>query len=250
MAIETQQISADNVVETDLRVFAHPDDLGKLDLLQITAPTDIDYLLNKVDSIQNPIQDMGEFDPTIDGMFPEGAMSGWLYRVANDGDIGSMSLSAGDTIFAIADVVDRTDPSLWVKIDNTEGNDILRTNDIDTDPTMLNATDETIGSALAVKSYVDTMVMDLNTTLMTEIEAAGQSSTSAIKVTDWVDIVEDGTDSLMVMIEPPAGIVRIYIEAWGDIVDGWTITPGIPEVRFTDDVEHIGKRVKITYLVN
>lgn len=252
MAIETQQISASNVIETDTRVFAHPDDISKLDLLNITQPTDIDYILNKVNSITNPIQDRGAFDPTIDQKFPSGAQSGWLYRITKTGTIGAMTLDIGDTIFAIADIVDRTDSSLWVKIDNTENTNILRNNIILTDPSLVGSTNTNIASALAVKTYVDSELMDLNSTLMAAIDEARQIGGSySTNVSEWLNINLDmiPTNSHMELSDMAESIIRIYIEGWGDIIDGWTHSQGDNVILFENDIEHIGKRCKITYLV-
>lgn len=252
MAIETQQISADNVIETSTRVFAHPDDLGKLDLLNITQPTDIDYILNKINSINNPIQDRGEYDPTIDGQFPSGAQSGWLYRIVKAGTIGNMSMDVGDTIFAIADIVDRADSSLWLKIDNTENTNILRSDIIVNDASMIGATNSTISTSLAVKTYVDNELMNLNSTLMAAIDEASQVGGSYVtNVSDWLDINLDTipTNSHMELIDMAESIIRIYIEGWGDIIDGWTHAQGDNVILFESDIDHVGKRCKITYLV-
>lgn len=252
MALEIQQISASNVIETDTRVFAHPDDISKLDLLNITQPTDIDYILNKVNSITNPIQDRGTFDPTVDSMFPLGAQSGWLYRVTKAGNIGTMTMDVGDTIFAIADIVDRTDSTLWVKIDNTESSNILRNSIIVTDPKMTGSTNATIPSSLAIKTYVDSELMDLNSTLMALIDNASQVGGSFItNVSDWTDINLDviPTNSKLELLDMAESIIRIYIEGWGDVIDGWTHIQGSTTILFEDDIEHIGKRCKITYLL-
>lgn len=252
MAIETQQISASNVIETDTRVFAHPDDISKLDLLNITQPTDIDYMLNKINSITNPIQDRGTFDPTVDGKFPSGAQSGWLYRITKAGTIGSMSMDIGDTIFAIADIVDRLDSSLWVKIDNTENTNILRNNIILTDASLVGSTNNNIPSALAVKTYIDNELMDLNSTLMAAIDEASQVGGSYVtNVSEWLDISLDiiPTNSHMELIDMAESIIRIYIEGWGDIIDGWTHAQGDNAILFENDIDHIGKRCKVTYLV-
>lgn len=250
MAIETQQISADNVIETELRVFAHPDDLTKLDLLNITQPTDIDYLLNKVDSIGSPIQDKGEFDAST-GHFPSDAVSGWLYRVTAQGTIGNMEMSVGDVIFAIGNVVDTTDSTLWVKIDNTEGNDILRQGIIDGDATFAGASNSYIPTQLAVKTYVDMSVSDMESTLLQQI-TDHQGAQYITNVSDWAQIDIDpivNTNSLITINDPAESIIRIYIKGWGDIIDGWTHSVGDNKISFVSDINHVGKECKVTYLV-
>ena len=250
MAIETQQISAENVIETETRVFAHPDDLTKLDLLNITQPTDIDYLLSKVDSIESPIQDKGTFDASV-GHFPSGAGSGWLYRVTTGGTIGFMELSIGDVIFAIGNVVDTADSTLWVKIDNTEGNDILRQSIIDVDVALTDNSNTYIPTQRAVKTYVDTKVSDLETTLLAQItDHAG--ATYITNISDWADIELDSIDntkSTITINDAAESIIRIYIQGWGDIIDGWTHSAGGNIITFEGDINHVGKQCKVSYLV-
>jgi hypothetical protein len=255
MAIETQQISASNVIETDSRVFAHPSDLEKLDLLNITQPTDIDFLLNKVNSINNPIQDKGEFDPIDSGlMFPNGALAGWMYRIASEGTIGNMNLYPGDVIFAVSNVVDRTDSSLWIKIDNTENPDILRQSILDIDGTLSANTNNKIATQKAVKSYVDNQLQSLNASLMDEIEqliVSGGASAYISSVSDWeiISIAANSTDSIISINDDAESIIRIYIEGWGDVIDGWSHPQGSKDIILPGDVEHINKRCKVTYIV-
>jgi len=249
MAVETEEISAENVVETDERVFVTPEERDKIDLITVSEETDLDYILSKVDSIQNPIQNKGEFDPSS-GKFPENADSGWLYKITGSGTIDGLTMNPGDVIFAIGDVDDTSSSDMWVKIDNTDSTDILRQNLLNNDTSFTDASDEFIPTQLAVKTYVDNVTDDLNNQLMEEIEAINANVKSTeILVTDWINI-EDNDDGSSIMTLPDSitGVIRIYIEKWGDIIKGWSHTPGDAEILFPDDVTHVGKRCLITYV--
>lgn len=249
MAIETQQISADNVIETSNKVFASPSDLDKLDLLTISQPTDLDAILNQVNGIQNPIQNKGNFDASA-GTFPADADSGWLYKISVPGTIDGMELNVGDVIFAVEDVLSTSSSSHWVKIDNSDGTDILRQDIIDTDVTLSSNSNTLIASQKAIKSYVDTTLDNLNTQLMDEINNMNSSQPSypSVVVSDWINIVDDGVgSSLITLAEAGKGIIRIYIEAWGDIIKGWDFAPDSDSIIFVDDITHIGKRCLVTY---
>ena len=252
MAIETQQISADNVIETIDRVFATPEQSEKVDLINVTSMTDLDSIVSQVNAIQNPIQNKGDFDASV-GTFPTDADSGWLYRISVGGTIDGLEMTVGDVIFAIGDVTDTSSSSMWVKIDNTDGADILRQTILDADALLggTSSSDSMLPTQKAVKTYVDTSLDALNTQLMDEINLVSQSAggSQQVVVSDWIDILDDGFGgSVMTLLEPATGIVRIYIEDWGDIIKGWTFTEGTEDIIFESDVTHTGKRCVITYL--
>jgi hypothetical protein len=248
MAIETQTISASNVVETVDRVFVTPDQKSKVDLLTVSAPTDLDWVLSKVNSVQSPIQNKGTFDAS-QGSFPADADSGWLYKVTVGGIIDTMTLDVGDVIFAIEDVLSTTSSAHWVKIENSSDAAVLRQTVISTDGLLTANSDTLIPSQKAVKTYVDTSLDALNTQLMDEINAiASVTGVSSVVVSDWIDVLDDGTDSVMTLDEPAKGIIRVYIEDWGDILKGWDFTADTSDVVFLNDVTHAGKRALITYL--
>lgn len=249
MPIETQQISADNVIETIDRVFAHPDQLAKVDLISVTSATDLDQIVSQVNSIQNPIQNKGTFDAST-GQFPADADSGWLYKVTVAGTIDGMELTEGDVIFAIEDVLTTTDSSHWVKIDNTDGADILRQSILDIDGTLSANSDTKIATQKAVKTYVDVSLDALNSQLMDEINAvAASGGTPEVVVSEWINVLDDGFGgSIMTLPEASKGILRVYVEDWGDIIKGWNFTPETEDVIFANDITHVGKRCIITYL--
>lgn len=249
MAIETQTISADNVVETSTRVFATPQDKSKIDLLTISQPTDLDLILTKVDSIQNPIQNKGTFDASV-GTFPGDAKSGWLFKVSVAGTIDGMDLTPGDVIFAIEDVTSASSSTHWVKVDNTDGADILRQTALDTDVTLSGNSNTKIATQKAVKTYIDTSLDSLNQQLLTEIENLALAATfPTIEVSDWINIEDDGANNSIITLPFEAkGIIRVYIEDWGDIIRGWTFTPETVDVIFEANTAHTGKRCIITYI--
>ena len=248
MAIETQTISASNVVETVDRVFVTPEDKDKIDLLTVSVPTDLDVVLSKVNSISNPIQNKGTFDASA-GSFPAEADSGWLYKVTVGGTIDGMTMDVGDVIFAIEDVLSTTSSTHWVKIENSSDAAVLRQTIIDVDSNLSANSDTLIPSQKAVKTYVDVSLDSLNRQLMDEINALsmGGGSTEVV-ISDWLDITSADTDSVMTLDEPAKGIIRVYIEDWGDILKGWDFTPDTSDVIFINDITHSGKRAIITYL--
>jgi hypothetical protein len=250
MPIETQQISAENVVETADRVFCHPDQKSKVELIEVTALTDLDALVSQVNSLESPIVNNGDFDASL-GAFPADAVAGNIYKVTVAGTIDGMDLSLGDILFAIEDIVSSTDSNHWAKIDNSDGADILRETILDTDNTLggVSASDSLIPTQAAVKTYIDDNLDLLNSELMDEINALALSSgLPELVVSDWITIVDDGSsNSLITLLESSKSIMRIYVEDWGDIIKGWTHTADTTDILFNADITHVGKRCLITY---
>jgi hypothetical protein len=250
MPIETQQISAENVVETADRVFCHPDGKAKVDLLTVSAPTDLDALVSQVNSLDTAVTNKGDFDAS-GGAFPADATSGDIYKVTVAGTIDGMDLTVGDVLLAIEDVVSTTDSTHWAKIDNSDGSDILRETVLDADTTLggVGASDSLIPSQSAVKTYVDTNLDLLNSELMDEINSLALSSgLPDLVVSEWIDIIDDGSsNSLITLLESAKAIMRIYVEDWGDIIKGWNHTADTTDILFTADITHVGKRCLITY---
>lgn len=87
------------------------------------------------------------------GAFPADSKKGWYYPVSVAGTIDGVDLSIGDLVIARKDNASTVSKEDWIKIDNTEAQDILRTGsisketDLSIDPTKL-ADRQTIKAAI------------------------------------------------------------------------------------------------------
>lgn len=86
--------------------------------------------------------------------FPANSVKGYYYPVTVAGTIGGMDLSIGDLVIARKDNASTTLATDWIKIDNTEASDILRTGNISTN-TDLTVDPTKVPDRSTVKAAID-----------------------------------------------------------------------------------------------
>lgn len=112
-----------------------------------------------VDGVLSSIS-LGDLGGDLDasqGAFPANSIKGYYYPITVAGTIDGMQLSIGDLVIARKDDASTSLAADWIKIDNTEASDILRTGNISTN-TDLTVDPTKVPDRSTVKSAIDAAV--------------------------------------------------------------------------------------------
>ena len=155
--LNTSQLSTDPALGTNNTLISS----------QAAVKTYIDNNISTISSLY-PMQFKGYLDASL-GLFPQNIIIGDLYVISADGIINTLVLNTNDIIFANKTKVGVTNFQDWVKIDNTEAADIIRTSNIINDNTFQTASITTLPTSLSVKNYIDTNITLVNNNITNSI---------------------------------------------------------------------------------